>query len=253
MGAGIESSYTQAYLDVGRGRVVLLLHGLFGNLAMWRPTVQALQSHYRVMVPRLPFFGEPVFRTHVENLVDALAEFIDFHQLSDVTLVGTDLGGQVALCYADRYPDQVEQIVLSGSSGLSENIVYSMDYSSIRDQIRQVFYENKFASFHLVNSVYKTMNTSINNLHVKYLTESSAEEEVSGVLRTLKHRVLLVWGLQDKVTPPEVALQFHDLLQNGTLRFIDACGHLPMVEQPEKYTQHLMSFLSEKTRHGELT
>jgi 2-hydroxy-6-oxonona-2,4-dienedioate hydrolase len=230
-------------MDVGHGPVVILLHGLFGNLAMWRPTIQALQENYRVVVPRLPFFGEPIFRTHVDNLVSALAEFIDWHQLTDVTLVGTDLGGQVALCYADRFPQQVAQIVLSGSSGLTENIVYSMDYSSIRDQIQQVFYENKFASFHLVNSVYQTMNTSINGLHVKYFAQSSQEAEVSEILRDLSHPVLLIWGLQDKITTPEVALQFHDLLQHGTVRFIDSCGHLPMVERPDVYTAHLLAFL----------
>jgi len=240
-----EPLYTQAYMDVGSGPVVILLHGLFGNLAMWRPTIQALQDNYRVVVPRLPFFGEPIFRTHVDNLVNALTEFIDWHQLTDVTLVGTDLGGQVALCYADKFPEHVDRIVLSGSSGLSENIVYSMDYAAIRDQINQVFYENKFASFHLVNSVYQTMNTSINGLHVKYFAQSSQETEVSHILRFLKHRVLLLWGLQDKITPPEVALQFHDLLPHGTVRFIDECGHLPMVERPEQYTNHVISFLQE--------
>jgi len=238
-----EPIYTQAYMDVGTGPTVILLHGLFGNLAMWRPTIQALQQDYRVIVPRLPFFGEPIFRTHVDNLVEALSEFIDWHQLNDVTLVGTDLGGQVALCYAHRFPETVRRIVLSGSSGLSENIVYSMDYASIREQIQQVFYENKFASFNLVNSVYQTMNTSINGLHVKYFAQSSQEMEVRDILRTLPHPVLLVWGLQDKVTTPEVALQFHDLLRHGAVRFIDACGHLPMVEKPETYASHVLTFL----------
>lgn len=164
-----EPLYTQAYMDVGRGPVIILLHGLFGNLAMWRPTIQALQENYRVIVPRLPFFGESIFRTNVENLVAALHEFIDWHQLTNVTLVGTDLGGQVALCYADQYPGIVDQIVLSRSSGITENFAYSTDYSVIREQIQQVFYENKFASFNLVNSIYQTMNTAGNGLHVKYL------------------------------------------------------------------------------------
>jgi len=239
-----EPLYSQAYVDVGRGPVVILLHGLFGNLAMWRPTIQALQENYRVIVPRLPFFGEPIFRTHVDNLVKALTEFIDWHQLTDVTLIGTDLGGQVALCYANKFPVHVNRIVLSDSSGLSENMVYSMDYAAICDQISQVFYENKFASFHLVNSVYQTMNTSNNGLHVKYFTQSSQEMEVSDILRLLRHPVLLVWGLQDKITPPEVALEFHDLLLHGAVRFIDECGHLPMVERPGQYTSHVISFLN---------
>ena len=243
-----EPLYNQAYMDVGQGPVVILLHGLFGNLAMWRPTIQALQDRYRVIVPRLPFFGEPIFRTSIDNLILALHEFIDWHQLSNVTLVGTDLGGLVALCYADQYPENVSQIALSGSSGLSENLAYSKDYAVIRDQIQQVFYENKFASFHLVNSIYQTMNTAPNGLYVKYFTESSQEMNVSNFIRSLRLPVLLVWGLQDKITTPEVALQFHDLLPNGTVKFVDECGHLPMVEQSEIYVSHLVSFLDSVSR-----
>lgn len=246
-----EPLYSQAYMDVGRGPVVILLHGLFGNLAMWRPTIQALQDRYRVIVPRLPFFGESVFRAQVDNLVNALHEFIDWHQLTDVTLVGTDLGGQVALCYADQYPLHVDKIVLSGSSGLSENIIYSMDYSVICDQVNQVFYENKFASFHVVNSIYQTMNTSINGLHVKYFAQSSQEKQVSDILPAIQHPVLMIWGLQDKITTPEVALQFHDLLPNGAMRFVDSCGHLPMVERPEKYVGYLLEFLEGTTHEPE--
>ena len=240
-----EPLYTQAYMDVGSGSVVILLHGLFGNLAMWRPTIQSLQEKYRVIVPRLPFFGESIFRTNVENLVAALHEFIEWHQLSNVTLVGTDLGGQVALCYADLYPGNVDHIILSGSSGISENVDYSMDYSAIRNQIQQVFYENRFASFHLVNSIYQTMNTASNGLYVKYFAQSSQETDVRSFLRTLTLPILLVWGLQDKITPPEVALQFHDLLPNGNVRFIDECGHLPMVERPDEYARHVLAFLDQ--------
>ena len=239
-----EPLYTQAYMDVGQGPVVILLHGLFGNLAMWRPTIHALQNKYRVIVPRLPFFGESIFRTNVDNLVDALHQFIDWHQLSNVTLVGTDLGGQVALCYANQYPDHVNQIVLSGSSGISENVDYSLDYSVIRAQLQQVFYENKFASFHLINSIYQTMNTASNGLHVKYYAQSSQENDVTHFLGSLRLPVLLIWGLQDKITTPEVALQFHDLLPNGSVRFIEACGHLPMVERPNEYLKYILSFLT---------
>lgn len=238
-----EPLYSQAYVDVGKGRAVILLHGLFGNLAMWRPTIQALQYDYRVIVPRLPFFGEPIFRTNLDSLVDALHEFIDWHQVTDVTLVGTDIGGQVALCYADRHPEHVSGIVLSGSSGLEENIAFGLDYATIREQVSRVFYQNRFASFHLVNSVYQTLNTSSNGLRVKYFTQSSQETDVSDILPMLRLPVLLIWGLQDKVTTPEVALQFHDLLPNGTVRFIDACGHLPMVEKPDEYARHVLDFL----------
>lgn len=66
---------------------------------------------------------------------------------------------------------------------------------------------------------------------------------MTAFLRMLKLPVLLLWGLQDKITPPEVALKFHDLLPNATVKFVDQCGHLPMVERPDDYVRHVLSFL----------
>jgi 2-hydroxy-6-oxonona-2,4-dienedioate hydrolase len=54
--------------------------------------------------------------------------------------------------------------------------------------------------------------------------------------------VMLLWGLEDRITPPSVTFHFHDFLQNSEIRFIEKCGHLPMIEEPEKFVRHLTSF-----------
>jgi 2-hydroxy-6-oxonona-2,4-dienedioate hydrolase len=53
---------------------------------------------------------------------------------------------------------------------------------------------------------------------------------------------MLLWGLEDKITPPSITFHFHDFLKNSEIRFIEKCGHLPMVEEPEKFAKHLASF-----------
>src|SRR6185436_17127500 len=110
--------YNQAYLHAGDGPVVLLLHGLFGNVAMWKPTVEALKSNYHVIIPRLPIFDLPVQQTNVKYLANVLHDFIETNELTDVTIVGHAFGGQVALLYAAQYSSNVKRIVLTGSSGL---------------------------------------------------------------------------------------------------------------------------------------
>lgn len=62
-------------------------------------------------------------------------------------------------------------------------------------------------------------------------------------LNRIDHPVLLLWGLEDKITPPEVAMHFHDFLQNSMIHFIEQCGHVPMIEQPEPYNWHVAHFL----------
>lgn len=248
MNERIEPLYSQAYVDVGSGHTVVLLHGVFGNLAMWRYTISELQSSYRVVVPRLPLFEVPIHRASVENLVEILHEFLAWHQLSDVTLVGTGIGGQIALCYAYKFPTNVRNIVLSGSSGLFENFSvadndFSEDFGSVQDHVREAFYKQELITPNLVDRVFNTINTSTKKLHIKYLAQSSRKTDISKFLSKLEVQVLLIWGLQDKITPPEVALHFHDLLRFGTVRFINECGHLPMIEKQELYVEHLDAFL----------
>ena len=54
---------------------------------------------------------------------------------------------------------------------------------------------------------------------------------------------LLIWGLNDTITPPRVAHDFNRLIPNTTMRFVDKCCHAPMMEQPEKFNEILGDFL----------
>jgi len=54
---------------------------------------------------------------------------------------------------------------------------------------------------------------------------------------------LLVWGLNDTITPPLVAHEFHRLLRSSKLRFIDKCGHAPMMEHPAVFNAYVDEFL----------
>lgn len=63
-------------------------------------------------------------------------------------------------------------------------------------------------------------------------------------MHKINQPVLLVWGKQDIVTPPEVAEEFYFHLPNAKLEFIDNCGHVPMMEQPKLFNQYLNQFLA---------
>ena len=54
---------------------------------------------------------------------------------------------------------------------------------------------------------------------------------------------LLIWGLNDTITPPHVAHEFNRLIKNSELYFIDQCGHAPMMEHPDEFNVQLKKFL----------
>jgi pimeloyl-ACP methyl ester carboxylesterase len=193
----------------------------------------------------------PIHRANVDYFVEVLHEFLDWHQLTNVTLIGTDIGGQIALCYAHAHPERIRKIVLSGSSGLigslpSYDVVYEKNYYTVHDKVKEAFYKPDLVKPNVVDKIYEKVNSS-KGLQISAITKSFRQSEISHFLSKLNMPVLLAWGLQDKITPPEVALHFHDLLRYGTVKFIDQCGHLPMIEQPEKYVKAISEFLSERS------
>lgn len=251
--------YNQAYITVGQGPVVILVHGLFGNLAMWKTVIDALKNDYKVIVPRLPLFELPIENTTVKYLTKTLHDFIDWHQLTDVTLVGHAMGGQVALMYTHQYPQNVDRLILTSSTGLLEKSAFTesaniTDYNYIQDRVEDAFYYKYLVSEDMVNEIYTTVQNIPKRLAIGSIARSAEHSRVTSFLNRIDHPVLLMWGLQDKITTPESALHFHDLLPNSEVKFMDECGHLPMVEQAEQYTKHLLRFLKEpnklKNWHG---
>lgn len=217
--------FNQTYIDTGDGAMVVLLHGLFGNLAMWKHVIEDLKKNYRVVVPRLPMYDLPIEHTNIKFLAKVLHEYLDWNQCSDVTLVGHAIGGQVALMYTNLNPSNVRKIVLTGSSGLFENSPFLEGPTSesslafVDEKVREVFYNKDFVPGTLIREVYETVQNIPKRMALGQLARSSMHSNVSPFLGKLPHPVLLAWGLDDKITPPDVALHFHDLLPNsGSLR-----------------------------------
>jgi pimeloyl-ACP methyl ester carboxylesterase len=68
-----------------------------------------------------------------------------------------------------------------------------------------------------------------------------------GRLAEIRVPTLLVWGRDDRVTPPDVARRFQSLLRDARLVFLPSCGHAPMLEQPDAFAATVENWL-ETTR-----
>jgi pimeloyl-ACP methyl ester carboxylesterase len=62
-------------------------------------------------------------------------------------------------------------------------------------------------------------------------------------LPKMKVPTCIIWGRNDKVTPPEVGNEFHRLLPNSTLYWIDKCGHAAMMERPDEFNEIMLEWL----------
>jgi len=235
-------------LKVGSGDPVILLHGLFGNLSNWKFVADEFKATHTVFVPRLPLYSTPITQQRLDDLVDYLVQFVNAHALENVVLMGNSLGGHVALLYAYRHPEKVSNMVLAGSSGLVENSFAGTfprvrDYAYIREKVQRTFYDAGIATKELVDEVYETIQSRSKTLSIIGRARAAQRHNVADILGEIYTPTLLIWGLQDTITPPEVALEFHDRLPQSQIVFFKQCGHVPMMEHPILFNQHVRRFL----------
>lgn len=236
------------FIDEGEGEVLLLLHGLMGTLSNWGGVISHFSKAYRVIVPILPIYDMPLLTTGVKSLAKHVHKFIRYTKLKQVTIIGNSLGGHVALMLAVSNHEDMKAMILSGSSGLYENAFGGSfprreSYDFIKEKVEFTFYDPATATKELVDEVFATVNDRNRVLRILAVAKSAIRHNMSKDLYKVTIPVCLIWGRNDKVTPPDVAEEFYKLLPNAELNWIDRCGHAAMMEQPEEFNYYMDRFL----------
>lgn len=236
------------FLDEGQGEVLLLLHGLFGALSNFEGIISEFSKRQRVIIPIMPIYEMPIKQSGVDGLVDFVDSFVEFKQLKNVTLLGNSLGGHIALLYSLKNLSNVKRIVLTGSSGLFESTMGGSyprrsSYEYIQERVGYTFYDPTVATKELIDEIFEITTNIPKCLRIVAIAKSAQRQNLANELHKIHVPTLLIWGLNDTITPPEVGHEFNRLLSNSTLRFIDKCGHAPMMEHPELFNDYLKEFL----------
>ncbi|AUC14048.1 alpha/beta hydrolase [Tenacibaculum sp. SZ-18] len=245
-----EDKFT--YAEAGEGKAIIVLHGLMGALSNFDATFNHFSKKgYKVLIPELPLYSLPILKTNVKNLARFLHDFIEFKKLKDVVLLGNSLGGHIALYYIKHYPQDVTALVLTGSSGLYENSMGNNyprrgDKEFVRTKTQEVFYDKSIATDELVDQVYDVINDRNTLVKTLAIAKSAVRHNMANDLPNMNQPTCIIWGKQDTVTPPEVAEDFHKLLPDSDLFWVEKCGHAAMMEHPEEFNEILEKWFTKR-------
>lgn len=268
-----------AYVDRGAGPPVVLLHGLGSNLLVWRQTIEALESDYRVIAIDLPGYGRSskasydysmaFFARVVERTLDRLG-------VRCPILVGHSMGGQIAMTFALRYPTKLRGLALVAPAGfetftrgegawLSEAVTKDFIKLTPPDAIYTNLANNfagdvpKEALFMYAHRVAVIDSPEFDDY--AYANSRSVRAMVKGPvfdrLPELTAPVLVVFGDEDKLIPnqilhagttAEIARRGVERLPNARLILIPRAGHMLQIERPREWTRALRDFLLEVHR-----
>lgn len=248
MGLRVKEENEFKYVDEGQGQVLILLHGLFGALSNWEVVVNRFSQNFRVIIPMLPIYDMPIKEAGLDGLRKFVEDFVILKNLDNMIIMGNSLGGHVGLLYTLSNPDKVAKLILTGSSGLFENTMGGSyprrgSYDYIKERVAYTFYDPQVASKELVDEVFETTRSIPKCMRIVAIAKSAQRNNLTLELHNIKVPTLLVWGLNDTITPPMVGHDFNRLIPNSELKFIDKCCHAPMMEQPEKFNEIVVDFL----------
>lgn len=240
------------FTSEGEGKPIVLLQGLMGGLSNFTSLMTFFSERgYKVYFPELPIYDLPVLNTNLTALAKFVARFIKEEVQEPCTVIGNSMGGHIGLILALSKPELVKHLVLTGSSGLYErsfgdSFPRKNDREYIKKKAQEVFYDPSVATEDLVDEVFSIVNDRGKGIKTVMLARSAIKHNMEKELHKIKPLTCIIWGKQDNVTPPEVAVEMDRLIPHSDLFWIDQCGHAAMMEKPEEFNQILYQWLESK-------
>ena len=228
---------------------MVLLHGLFGAVSNWDSTFPLFSKYTKTLALSFPIIHGHRSEVKVWSLAAYTEYFIRMRGIAPSVLCGNSLGGHVALRVCLTSPDLVDCLILSGASGLYEHSVDALpvrpNKEYLLEHMRRVFYNERFITDEAVESILQVLADRGNHLNLIHSARSAKKDNLLEYLPQIKVPTLLLWGEDDEITTMKVAEQFHDNIPNSKLVTIKNCGHAPMIEYPDWFSEQVRNFLAE--------
>lgn len=268
----VEISYLERK---GKGPTLLLLHGFSADKNSWIKLIQALPSHYQLVIPDLAghgktqLFGDKTYDFFAQGKrIEALMKYLGHNQYH---IAGHSMGGGIALTYSLSYPKQIQSLTLINSAGVkapspsafmqqvnshyqAENnplIATTPEQYKRRWELitqKQPFIPWPVSSVmrreHLANTA--TLRQVFS--HVIGMRKRLPENEIKQQLQTsLKAPVLIIWGEDDKIIDVSSTQTFKEYIPHSQLVIFKNIGHTPIAEEPKQTAFAIQNFIKSLT------
>ncbi|WP_017304318.1 alpha/beta fold hydrolase [Spirulina subsalsa] len=243
---------------------LLLLQGFDSSLLEFRRLLPYLAPQQETWTVDLLGFGfcdrPPELPIDTEALKIHLYHFWKTCIQRPMILGGASMGGAAALDFALTYPQAVEKLILLDSAGLAKRPImgkflfppldrWATDFlrsPKVRESIsRKAYYDPRFvtpdanlcAALHLACPRWSEALISF--------TKSGGYGSFVKFLPQIQQQTLIIWGKNDKILGTKDASIFAQKLPHNQLVWIDQCGHVPHLEQPQTVAEEILNKISE--------
>ncbi|MEO1326455.1 MAG: alpha/beta fold hydrolase [Pseudomonadota bacterium] len=245
---------TWRYLEKGESNldVVLLVHGFGADKDTWLGYVPHLGSHYRVICPDLPGFGdatdEMLSDFTPKQQAERLLAFMSALRVESAHVVGSSMGGFIAAWMAILAPRRIASLTLMNAAGVSGATPSFMEPKVIAGESPLVPTNpgelDEVLSMLSVKPLFipSFVKRNLLNRYLKYgelwrkifddLVQAQQDDRIADLIAEIQAPTLVVWGDSDQVLHVSCADVFVEQISHSRLLVLPRVGHIPMYEAP---------------------
>ena len=264
----VDQPISTSYVHQGTGGVpIVFLHGFDSSLLEFRRIIPIIAAQQQVWAIDLLGFGfterlaDCPFSS--ESICTHLQAFWQTMINQPMILVGVSMGGAAAIEFTLKYPQAVDKLVLVDSAGFSQppamgkfliqplgNLATKfLSSPNVRQGVSEKAYFDKAfatADAQLCAALHLEMPRWSETL-IDF-TRSGGYGYLLDRLSEIQQETLIIWGRQDRILGIKPAQQFQQKLPHSQLDWVDNCGHVPHLEQPQITAQLILNFINRSSK-----
>ena len=265
--------HRRAFVKVGQGPVVLLLHGLGCDHTTWDAVIDTLSRRYTVIAPDLLGHGrsdKPRADYSVGGYANGMRDLLTCLGIDRVTVVGHSFGGGVAMQFAYQFPERTERLMLVASGGLGPEVspairavstpgfhqvmsvltlpgVRHLGMAGMRTLSRTPWKSTR--DLDEVACIYDSFKDPAARHAIRHVVKAVVDWR--GQIVTMADRAYLteempmsvVWGRDDRVIPVSHANNAARLAPRARVEVIPNAGHFPHKDHPQRFAKIVHEFI----------
>lgn len=266
-----------SYKIIGAGKVpVVLLHGWGLSSDKYISTAEEIlkiNSGYTFYIPDLPGFGkseEPKDNWKLDDYMGFVKEFFSsvaqrnggFEPLKNilektvkeeedtfriegkkVILVAHSFGGRIAIKYAEKYPEDLGKLVLTGAAGIKHELTSRQKFFFRLSKIGKSIFSlpvlktfERYAKKFLYKIV-QERDYADASARMKEIMKNALAEDLTDILGKITVPIVLIWGRNDHSTPLEDGELMHEKIVGSKLFVIENANHSAPYNNAEEFAK----------------